>query len=185
MNSRIEPIQPPYDAETADMLAKWMPPGGALEPLKLFRTLIHHPELMSRMRPLGAGLLGKGLLEARERELVIDRVCARCGCEYEWGVHVVAFGAMVGLSPEQLAGTKTASAEDALWSPRESLLIRFVDELHDHSTVSDGLWAELAREWSIQQLLELLVLVGWYHTIAFVANAARVQPEDWAAGFPK
>lgn len=91
---------PPYDADTGDMLAKWMPSGGAVEPLKLFRTLIHHPDLMSRMRSLGSGLLGKGLLEARERELVIDRVCARCGCEYEWGVHVAAFGALVGLSPE-------------------------------------------------------------------------------------
>lgn len=77
-----------------------------------------------------------------------------------------------------------ASAEDAIWSGRDALLIRLVDELHDQSTVSDGLWAELAREWNVQQLLELLVLVGWYHTIAFVANAVRVQPEDWAARFP-
>jgi 4-carboxymuconolactone decarboxylase len=36
------------------------------------------------MRPLGAGLLGHGRLSMRERELVIDRACARAGAEYEW-----------------------------------------------------------------------------------------------------
>ena len=34
------------------------------------------------------------------------------------------------------------------------------------------------------QLLELLITVGWYHTISFVANAARVPLEPWAARFP-
>ncbi|HEV7760231.1 MAG TPA: hypothetical protein VGO78_14620 [Acidimicrobiales bacterium] len=28
----------------------------------------------------------------RDREIVIDRTCARCGCQYEWGVHVAFFG---------------------------------------------------------------------------------------------
>lgn len=182
---RIQPLEPPYEPELADMLAKWMPPGAAVEPLKLFRTLAHNPELMSRMRPLGAGLLGsKSLLEVRHRELVIDRVCARCGCQYEWGVHVTAYGGSVGLSNEQLLATVTASPDDAVWSAQESLLLRFTDELCDHSSVSDTTWTQMAAHWNAAQLLELTVLVGWYHLISFVANAARVTPESWAALFP-
>jgi hypothetical protein len=34
---RIAPLASPYEAEIATALAKWMPPGSAWEPLKLFR----------------------------------------------------------------------------------------------------------------------------------------------------
>src|SRR5256885_1234595 len=74
--SRIAPLEPPYEPDTAALLAKWMPPGNDVEPLRLFRTLAVHDELASRMRPLGAGILGHPRLEPRERELLILRTCA-------------------------------------------------------------------------------------------------------------
>jgi 4-carboxymuconolactone decarboxylase len=89
---RIAPLEPPYAAATEAVLQKWMPPGVAVEPLALFRTLAVHPELMSRMRPLGSGILGHGCIEPREREIIILRVCARAGAEYEWGVHAIVYG---------------------------------------------------------------------------------------------
>jgi 4-carboxymuconolactone decarboxylase len=184
MPPRILPIEPPYTDEVGAMLNKWMPPGANVEPLKLFRTLIHHPELMDRMRPLGSGILGKGTLNPIERELVINRTCARCGCEYEWGVHVASFGQTLQIAPEKLAATVTASTDDAVWTERESLLIRLADELHDTSTVSDELWALLSQHWETAQLIELCVVAGFYHLISFVTNAARVELETWAARFP-
>src|ERR1051326_9283685 len=79
---RIPPLEPPYEPETAAALAKWMPPGATVEPLKLFRTLSRNQQISERMRPLGAGLLGRqSSLDPRDREIVIDRTCARCGCE--------------------------------------------------------------------------------------------------------
>ena len=78
MMPRIAPLEPPYAPATEETLLRWMPPGATVEPLKLFRTLLVHDSLMSRMRPLGAGILGHGLLEPRVRELMILRVCARC-----------------------------------------------------------------------------------------------------------
>src|SRR5271166_2354923 len=96
---RIAPIDPPYSPETQELLAKWM--GSAeQDPLLLFRTLAVHHELASRMRPLGAGILGHPRLDPRERELLILRTCARAGAEYEWGVHAVVFGGRVGLSEQ-------------------------------------------------------------------------------------
>src|SRR5690349_16289700 len=90
---RISPIEPPYAPDVAASLAKWMPPGSALEPLALFRTIAHHPTLSERMRGLGAAFLGRGTIGLRARELLILRTTARCGAEYEWGVHVSAFAA--------------------------------------------------------------------------------------------
>jgi 4-carboxymuconolactone decarboxylase len=181
---RIAPLQPPYPPEIDSALRKWMPPGAELEPLKLFRTLNVHAELASRMRPLGAGILGHGRLEPREREIVIHRTCARAGAEYEWGVHAVAFGKPLGLSEAQLAASVRGGAGDAAWSESDGLLIALADELHDTATVSDELWGRLAERFNEEQLLELLVVAGWYRLISYVINAAGVELEPWAARFP-
>jgi alkylhydroperoxidase family enzyme len=166
------------------MLDKWMPPGSGIEPLRLFRTLQLHGDLASRMRPMGAGILGHGLVDPRLREVMIHRTCARCGAEYEWGVHVMGFGKPLGFSDEQVASTVAGSADDPVWSEAERAVFRLADELHDTSCVSDDLFAELQRQFDTQQILELVVTAGWYHTISFVVNVARVELEPWGARFP-
>jgi 4-carboxymuconolactone decarboxylase len=181
---RIPPLDPPYRPQIEEALRKWMPPGAETEPLKLFRTLNIHEQLASRMRPLGAGILGHGLVEPREREIVIHRTCARAGAEYEWGVHVVAFGKPLGLSDAQIAATVRGGADDPAWSESDAALVALADELYDTATVSDELWARLTTHFSDEQLLELLVTAGWYRLIAYVINAVGVEREPWAARFP-
>jgi alkylhydroperoxidase family enzyme len=182
---RIAPLEPPYEPEIEAMLKKWMPPDADAPPLALFRTLAVHDDLASRMRVVGAGILGHGRIDPREREIVIHRTCARCGAEYEWGVHAVVFGQPVGLTDDQLAATAHGSADDPAWSDRDRLLVRLADELHDHSSVSDDLWSSLQNHYRDDQLLELVITAGWYHLISFVINAAQVAPEAWATRFPQ
>ena len=182
---RIAPLAAPYEPEIEELPRAMMPRQTSIEPLKLFRTLARNRPLAQAMLSLGRFVLGRELsLDLHERELVIDRVCARCGCEYEWGAHAMAFGARAGLSPEQLTATVTGGPDAAVWSARDALLVRLVDELHDGASVSDRLWEELARHWTPPQLLELLLLAGWYHAIAFIANGVRIEREDWAPVFP-
>ena len=181
---RIAPLEPPYEAEIDALLKKWMPPGAASEPLRLFRTLAVHDELASRMRPLGAGILGHGRVDPREREIVIHRTCARAGAEYEWGVHVLAFGKPLGLTDQQIAATVDGSAEDPVWSEHDAQLIRLADELHESCSVSDALWADLTERFTSDQLLELVITAGWYRLLSYVINAAGVEHEPWAARFP-
>ena len=181
---RIGPVTEP-GPEVAAELARWMPPGAAVEPLSLFRTLVRHLPLAEAMRPLGSYFLSKRrTIGAREREIVIHRVSARCNCTYEWGVHAVAYARAVGLDETQLRATAVTDASDPVWSAEDALLVAMVDELHDTAKVSPALWTELAARWSDAELLELLALAGWYHVIAYVANGARVAAEPWAAPFP-
>ena len=56
--------------------------------------------------------------------------------------------------------------------------------MNDTATVSDNLWDELRRHWSDPQLIELVVLAGWYRTISYVINAAQIELEPWAAAPP-
>src|SRR5262245_3733884 len=171
---RIAPLEPPYEPEIDTLLKKWMPPGAPSEPLRLFRTLAVHDDLAARMRPLGAGILGHGRIEPRDREIVIHRACARAGAEYEWGVHALAFGKPLGLTDEQLAATVHGGPDDPAWSEGDGLLVALVDQLHDTATVSEATWSALAARYSPDQLLELVVTAGWYRLLAGVINAAQV-----------
>ena len=186
ITARVAPVEPPYEPAVEQELKRWMPPNAPLDPLLLFRTLSRHVPLAGAMYPLGSFFLGRRFaLGKREREVVILRVTARCGCEYEWGVHATAFGAAAGLDDATLRATVLGDADDPAWSETDRLLVRLVDELHDTGRVSEGLWGALAGRWPAETLLELLVLAGWYHVIAYVANGARVDLEPWAQRFPQ
>lgn len=182
---RIEPLTPPYAADVDRGLRRWMPPGVPHEPLALFRVLHRNPELASRMFALGAGLLGHGLLPAVDRELVIARVTARTGCAYEWGVHAATLAPQAGLGPEQLrAATRPDAAGSAPWSPRHTALLHAVDELHATDRLTQSAWDALGVHYEEAQLLELLVLIGWYRTISGLANGLLLEEESWGVPFP-
>jgi alkylhydroperoxidase family enzyme len=181
--SRITPVEPPFDEVIAPLLEAMMPAGVA--PIGLFRTFVRNPEMTTALRGWGAYELGRSLsLTVREREIVILRTCARCACEYEWGVHVAYFADRAGLDPAQLASLTTGSADDRCWAePAEQALIEAVDQLHDGAAIDDATWDRLAADRSEAQLLDLLLLTGWYHAISYAANGARVAPEVWAPRF--
>ena len=178
--SRIAPAQPPYPESVQknfDALMK-----GA-EPLFLFRVLARDERLSARF--MGAGLLDRGHVTLREREIVILRVCANSRSEYEWGVHVTFFSARAGLTPEQVAATARDGVADACWNDRDRLLLRMCDELRDGTTLSDALWSELSAAFSEEALLELLLLNGFYRTTSILTNALKLPLETFGARFPE
>jgi alkylhydroperoxidase family enzyme len=79
-------------------------------PLLLFTTLARNRRLFFKF--FNSGLLDRGHLTIRQREIVIDRVTASCGAEYEWRVHVTAFAAKAGLSEDQIASLTTGAPFD-------------------------------------------------------------------------
>ncbi len=174
---RVEPVSTPYSPEVQAIFDKIMPPG--VPPLTLFTTLARVPRIYERFR--AGSLLDRGPVPMRYREIVIDRTCARCGCTYEWGVHVKFFGERVGLTPEQVRATISGDGNDPAWSPEEQLLVRLVDELHDTSDISEELWQALAKTFSVEQIFEMMALVGFYHTVSFFANGLRLAAEPFAA----
>jgi alkylhydroperoxidase family enzyme len=181
MAARIAAAERPYAADMEETLERLMPPG--VEPLSLFRTLARDQRLFRRF--MAGGLLDKGTLSLREREIAIDRTCARCGAEYEWGVHMALFGARVGFGEAERRATLAPDATAACWSARERLVVRMMDQLHEASTIDDSLWSELGAEFRDEQLIELTMLAGFYHMVSFLANALRLPGEPYAARFPE
>lgn len=147
----------------------------------IFKTLVRHPSLMRHWLPFSGKLLN-GKLDGRDRELVILRVAWLCDSEYEWAQHTI-LGRQAGLADDEIA--RVAAGPDAAdWPARESALLRAADELHETSTVSDGTWTALAEELDERQLVELVMLIGQYHMVAFALNALGVELEEGVEGYP-
>lgn len=176
---RIAPLEPPYPAAVQaafDVVMRGAPP------LLLFRVVARNPRVLSRM--MAGGLLDKGSITLRQRELMILRTTARCGAEYEWGVHVAAFGAKAGWTPDELRASVHGAADDPAWAPDERLVVRLADALHAANDVDDALWNDLRGAFGDEQLIELVMLAGLYHAVSFTLRAFRVPLEPHAPRFP-
>jgi alkylhydroperoxidase family enzyme len=181
--SRIDPAPPPYTEEVAERLEAMMPPG--VPPLGLFRTFVRNIPMFTAMDGWGGYELSRRLsLSMRDREIVIDRTCARCRCEYEWGVHIAFFAERVALTSAQISSITHGDPSDACWSEeRERMLIRVTDALHDNADLDDDLWRRLRAQLSDEQALDLFMLVGWYHAISYATNGARIDLEPGTPRF--
>ena len=177
--ARIAPATPPFGEAIQRRLERVMPPG--VEPLVLFTTLARDERLFERF--MRASLLDPGHLSLHQREVVIDRVTARCGSEYEWGVHVALFAPAAGLGADQLRSTRSGGAGDLCWSAEDALLISLCDALHDDCAIEDGLWDELSARFDEETMIELLLLCGFYRTVSYLTNALRLPLEPGTARF--
>ena len=177
---RITPAEPPYEPEIAAALERIMPPG--VPPLVLFRAMAKSPRVFAKL--FAGGLLDKGPLNLRQREIVIDRTTARLGCEYEWGVHIAFFAERAGFTPAHIAATVTGPGNDACWTPDEQALLALVDDLVDRRTIADGTWQRLVAHYDETQILEAIALTGYYHTISFLCRGLDLPIEGYAARFP-
>ena len=126
----------------------------------------------------------KGPLSLKQREIVIDRVCARTGCEYEWGVHVAVFAAAAGLTDEQVRAIVLDAADAPCWSAAEQALIAAVDALHARATLDDAEFKALSAHHDDAQILEIILLCGFYRTVSYLANALDLPLEATAKRFP-
>src|SRR5688500_17688386 len=118
MPPRIAPAEPPYETWAQAAFDRVMPPGA--EPLLLFRVLARDRRLFERF--MGGGLLDRGHLSLRDRELIIDRVTARNGSEYEWGVHIAFFADRIVLTGAQQQAIVDGAPDADCWPSREALL---------------------------------------------------------------
>ena len=179
---RIPPLPPAQrDDRTEDLLR-----GLRADPdgpdLNIFATLARHPRLLKRWSAFGGTLLYGGELPGRERELLILRTGWNCRAGYEWGQHVpIALDA--GVTEEEVQRVP-AGPDDAGWSEQDAVLLRAADELHRDARIGDGTWASLAATWSEMQLIEVCMVVGQYHLVAFTLNSLGVEREDGVQGLP-
>ena len=70
------------------------------------------------------------------------------------------------------------------WDTFEASLLRAADELRADSVISDPTWAALAERYGERQLIEVCMLVGQYHLVAFTLNSLGIEREPGVEGLP-
>lgn len=180
MTARIAAATPPFSEDIANALSRIMPQG--VPPLVLFTTLARDPRLFKKF--FAGGLLDRGHLTLRQREIVISRTTALCGSEYEWGVHQALFGARVGFTRDETDSLVRGGPADPCWTPDEGRLLELCDALHSHCGVDDRLWEALRETFAEEGMVELLMLAGFYRTVSYLTNALQLPLEIYATRFP-
>jgi len=179
---RIEPIS--LDDVDDEELAATLETALTLDgrPLNIFGVLGHHPKLLKRFNLLGGFILNKGLIPERERELVVLRVGWNARAVYEFGQHTV-IGKRCGLTDQEITAL-TWAPHDYDWSADDLALIALADDLAADDCLSDGTWLALTVSWSDAELVELLIIAGFYRLVSGFLNSAGVQLDDGIPGFP-
>ena len=172
-------MTPPYDADTAAALAVLGPPIG------IFRVFARRPDRAHGIAGWGRYYLSRQCaLSLRHRELLILRTTARCGAEYEWGVHVQVFADKAGLSSAQVRSLTTGQPDDPCWTdPADRAVLRAADALDRDCDLSDADWTQLSGAVGEEGAVDALLLCGWSRAISNVARAARLEPEPGAPLF--
>lgn len=175
---RIQPVTEPTERQ-----AELMKSALNSEPMNIFRTLAHNTRVLKRFNDLGGSLLFRGTLPARERELVILRVGWNCQSVYEFGQHIL-IGKEAGISDQEVSALcKPIQAHD--WSAKDSALISAADDLCADDCVSDETWNRLTPDWTEEQLVELLVVAGFYRLVSGFLNSAGVQLDAGVPSWPQ
>ncbi|MFE1752534.1 carboxymuconolactone decarboxylase family protein [Streptomyces anandii] len=167
---RLAPLpEDSWDPSTRELLAPIPrdPDGGVAN---VFTTLVRHPGLFRHFLPFGSHLLRDGRLPDRTRELLILRTACNTRAGYEWVRHVPLARA-AGVTDEEIQ--RVGAGPDAQgWAAADADLLRAADELHRDARLSAATWSALAASHDEAQLIEITMLVGQYHMVAFFLNSA-------------
>jgi alkylhydroperoxidase family enzyme len=143
--------------------------------LNVLGTFARHPELARSFFTFNGHCLFGTTLTERQRELLVLRVAALRGSDYEWAQHAVMSGD-VGISPEEL--DRIDAGPDAGWEGLDRALLQATDELVRDALISGPTWAALAAELDTQQLMDVVFTVGAYDLLAMAFKSFGLELDD-------
>ena len=180
---RIPPLPPDQWGDDVGAAIAALRPAGATQELRrskggpkglnVLGTFAQHPALMHAYHSFNGHILYTNTLSPRQRELLVLRVAARRGAEYEWQQHV-HLARDAGITDAEIARIAEGPAADG-WSPVDASMVRAVDELVDDALITDATWAVLAAELDRHQLMDLVFTVGAYDLLAMAFRAFGVE----------
>ena len=174
---RLAPLEPEdWDDRQRDALERVL----RTPTRNIYTTVVRAPDIGEAMWAFGRQLRSDGL-PARHREILILRTGWNCRSNYEFAQHrrMAYESGMDAADVERIIAGPRADG----WDPFERTLCELADELHDTNFVSDERWQALATTYTEAQLVQAVLLVGYYHCVSFALNAFRVPLEPGAVGF--
>jgi alkylhydroperoxidase family enzyme len=142
-------------------------------PLNIFRMMAHAEHDFRPMIQLGTAILGRQKLSAKLRELVILRVGRLSKAEYEWVQHV-PIALACGATREQIEALERDDIEAPCFDQTERTALRFATEVLRDVRASQAIFDALAGLLTTQEVVELVITVGYYMMIARLLETTGV-----------
>lgn len=183
--ARMEPLTSDrWPPEMSDALKAMRPPKphydlaseGRPKGLNILGALAHHPALARAFCTLNGHLLRATTLTERQRELVIMRVAVIQQSSYEWAQHV-PMARDAGLTDLEIAGVAWGP-DSPVWDDVDASLMRAVDGLVEHGSISDDTWTALRTHLDNQQILDVIFTAGAYTTVAWMVESLGIALDD-------
>ena len=153
----------------------------ALPPLNIFRMLAHAETALRPFLRFGSAILGDLQLDPKLRELAILQVARKSSAEYEWVQHVTV-GLGVGLTDQQITAVQRGDDRDPSLGEADRAVLRFTAEVIDTPRVSDETFAAVSRSLSPREIVELLLTIGTYLTLARVMTTLELEVDEAVPG---
>lgn len=161
--SRIEDIAPEAMTGAQKIVFEQLVAGrGRI--LAPYRVWIHSPEVAARMESLGTYLNKRSTLTTREVEIGILVIARHWQSPYVINAHIRE-GMAQGLTRAQVDAI-LAGGDPGFTDPHEKALYAFAAEVVGGDKLSDARFAELTKALRRDSLAELLVLIGYYTSVA-------------------
>ena len=128
------------------------------------------------MMKLGGTLLGKLELDPKLRELCLLHAVKLVGGEYEWVQHV-PIARDLGCSDAQIAALGKGDDGAACFDAREKSALRFTREVVVDVRASDAALADVRKHLSDREIVELILMAGFYTTLARLTETLGVETE--------
>ncbi len=152
--------------------------------LHLVRTWAWSPWMQECQQRLGHALHEQTPVANRTKELAINRVCGRHASEYELYHHApLASASGVGDALLALVTTPELGALDGL-DATDRFVVRLAEQLDAEGRLGPELEAEWRDHLTPDQLVALVLQIGYWGCNARFANAMQLQNEPWLAPVP-
>lgn len=145
-------------------------------PINILATIAHHPDLLDVFLPMATQLGSTTTIDKRELELLALRTAWQAKSEYEWEHHF-SYGLEAGLSQSEMTSLRT-EVLDAGFSERDLLLVAVADELVANTQLSSATMANLLKNYSNAEVIEIIFIVNQYNGLSKFANSVGVQLES-------
>jgi alkylhydroperoxidase family enzyme len=141
--------------------------------LNVFRMMAHAENDFRPLVGLGTAILGRQKLDAKLRELAILRVAMLSPARYEWVQHVPIARA-TGATEAQVAALERGDIDAPCFDPLERAVLRFTTEVVRDVRASEATFAAVAELLSPQEIVELILTVGYYMMVARLLETTAV-----------
>jgi 4-carboxymuconolactone decarboxylase len=145
--------------------------------INLFRMLANAPALIGPTLRLGQAILTKGDLDPAVRELAILHTARLTDTDYEWAQHE-AIARLVGVADDKIAAVGRGDLSSDALDPRERLALELVGHLLGDGTPPPELVRRGERDFGRAELLELLLIAGYYAMLGGVMRAVELDVDS-------